>query len=202
MFQTSGEDSFTSLLDRFIYIMISHLKVCHTASKNSKIFSPQHKVGYGVNICETFWLHFLWYPNTINQTPFLWENTLLPNSRRKTVSFLRAYGQFLFNMYDNLFMSWTLPMRALWTKSRTFFSFIPLSLNITVGSWGFGLLEEVLEYHLVLPNMSSNSNIRYVSRVEWSNPGKGVAPFPTPRCSSYWKGRLLVAFDYGRQLCF
>ena len=29
------------------------------------------------------------------------------------------------------------------------------------------------------------SNIRYVLRVKWSNPGKGIAPFPTPRCSSY-----------------
>ena len=28
------------------------------------------------------------------------------------------------------------------------------------------------------------SNIRYVSRVKCSNPGKGVAPSPTPRCSS------------------
>ena len=37
------------------------------------------------------------------------------------------------------------------------------------------------------------SNIRYVSRVNWSNQGKGVAPSPTPRCSSYWKGSLLVA---------
>ena len=29
-----------------------------------------------------------------------------------------------------------------------------------------------------------------------------VAPSPTPRCSSYWKGSLLVALDYGRQLYF
>ena len=29
------------------------------------------------------------------------------------------------------------------------------------------------------------SIIRYGSRVKWSNPEKGVAPFPTPRCSSY-----------------
>ena len=37
----------------------------------------------------------------------------------------------------------------------------------------------------------------YVSRVKWSNPGKGVAPSPTLRCSSYWKGSLLVAnFTY------
>ena len=34
------------------------------------------------------------------------------------------------------------------------------------------------------------SIIRYGSRVKWSNPGKGVAPFPTPRCSSYCKGSL------------
>ena len=46
------------------------------------------------------------------------------------------------------------------------------------------------------------SNIRYVSRVKWSNPGKGVAPSPTPWCSSYWKGSLLVTLDYGRQLFF
>ena len=43
-------------------------------------------------------------------------------------------------------------------------------------------------------------NIRYVSRVKWSNTGKGVAPSPTPWCSSYWKGSLLVALDYSRQL--
>ena len=29
------------------------------------------------------------------------------------------------------------------------------------------------------------SNISYVSRVKWSNSGKGEAPSPTPRCSSY-----------------
>ena len=46
----------------------------------------------------------------------------------------------------------------------------------------------------------THSNIRYVPRVKWSNPGKGVTPFPTPRCSSYWKGSLLVTLDYGRQL--
>ena len=34
------------------------------------------------------------------------------------------------------------------------------------------------------------------------NPGKGVASSPTPRCSSYRKGSLLVALDYGRQLYF
>ena len=45
----------------------------------------------------------------------------------------------------------------------------------------------------LIPPCLTLSNIRYVSRVKWSNPGKGVAPSPTPRCSSYWKGSLLVA---------
>ena len=31
------------------------------------------------------------------------------------------------------------------------------------------------------------STIRYVSRIKWSNPGKGVAPSPAPQCSSNWK---------------
>ena len=46
------------------------------------------------------------------------------------------------------------------------------------------------------------SLIRYRSRVKWSNLGKGVAPSPTPWCSSYWKGSLRVTLDYGRQLYF
>ena len=31
--------------------------------------------------------------------------------------------------------------------------------------------------------------------VKWSNPGKGVVPSSTPRCSSYRKGSLLVTLD-------
>ena len=51
----------------------------------------------------------------------------------------------------------------------------------------------------LIPPCLTLSNIRYVSRVKWSNPGKGVASSPTSWCSSYWKGSLLVALDYGRQ---
>ena len=32
---------------------------------------------------------------------------------------------------------------------------------------------------------------------KWSNSGKGVTPSPTPRCSSFWKGSVLVALEYG-----
>ena len=54
----------------------------------------------------------------------------------------------------------------------------------------------------MVPPCITLSDIRYVSREKWSNPGKGVAPSSTPRCRSYWKGRLQVALDYGRQLYF
>ena len=53
-----------------------------------------------------------------------------------------------------------------------------------------------------MPPCLALSIIRLRSRVKWSNSGKGVAPFSTPRCSSYWKGSLLIALDYGRQPYF
>ena len=51
-----------------------------------------------------------------------------------------------------------------------------------------------------MPPCLTLSIIRYGSRVKWSNPGKGVAPSPTPSCGSYRKGNLRVTLDYGRQL--
>ena len=54
----------------------------------------------------------------------------------------------------------------------------------------------------MIPTCLTLDNIRYVSRVTWRNPGKGRAPSLTPQCSSYWKGRLPVALDKGRQLYF
>ena len=52
----------------------------------------------------------------------------------------------------------------------------------------------------LIPPCLTLSIIRYGSRPKWSNPGKGVALFPTPRYSSYWKGSLRVTLDYSRQL--
>ena len=61
--------------------------------------------------------------------------------------------------------------------------------------------KKLLKWHLVPPCLTL-SNIRYVSRIKWINPTKRVAPFPTPRCSSYWKESILVALNYGHQLYF
>ena len=54
----------------------------------------------------------------------------------------------------------------------------------------------------MLPPCLTLSIIRYRLRVKWSNSGNGVVPFPTPRCSSYWKGSLQFALDYSYQLYF
>ena len=59
---------------------------------------------------------------------------------------------------------------------------------------------ERLKKWFLIPPCLTLSIIRYVSRVKWSNPGKGVAPSPISRCSSYRKGSFRVALDYGRQL--
>ena len=53
--------------------------------------------------------------------------------------------------------------------------------------------------HISLPN---TQHYKVLSRVKWSHPGKGVAPFPAPRCCSYWKRSLQVALDYSRQHYF
>ena len=54
----------------------------------------------------------------------------------------------------------------------------------------------------LMPPCLTLSIVRYGSRVKWSNPGKGVAPFPTLWCSSYRKGTFRVTLDYGHQLYF
>ena len=46
--------------------------------------------------------------------------------------------------------------------------------------------QRLKKWYLMLPCLTL-SIIRYESRVKWRNPGKGVAPSPTPWCSSYGK---------------
>ena len=53
-----------------------------------------------------------------------------------------------------------------------------------------------------MPSSLTFNIIRYGSRVKLSNPGKGVAPSPTPWCCSYQKGSLRVTLDCGHQLYF
>ena len=58
---------------------------------------------------------------------------------------------------------------------------------------------KIKKWYLITPCLTL-SIIRYESRVKRSNLGRRVAPPPNNRCSSYLKGSLLIAFNYGYQL--
>ena len=62
----------------------------------------------------------------------------------------------------------------------------------------FELYQRLKKWYLKLLCLTL-SNIRWESRVKWSNPGKGVAPSPKPRCSSYRKKSFRFTLDLGRQ---
>ena len=82
---------------------------------------------------------------------------------------------------------------------------IDLVVECSPMAWETGVQSQVESYqrlrkwHLIPPCLTL-SIIRYVSRVKWSNPEKGVAFSPTPQCSNYWKGSFRVALDNGHQL--
>ena len=74
----------------------------------------------------------------------------------------------------------------------------------SLGNWGsipVRVIPKTQTWYLIPPCLIL-SIIGYVSRVKWSNPGKRLAPYPTPRCSSYWKGSRRVALNYSCQLYF
>ena len=90
------------------------------------------------------------------------------------------------------------------TKDNFFLKFIPWviphTILVTTAHWPSGkcspMVQETqvqfqvasyqrfLKWYLIPPCLTL-SNIRYVSRVKWSDPGKGVPPSPTPQYSIY-----------------
>ena len=72
----------------------------------------------------------------------------------------------------------------------TFIYQLSLVGRVFANSPAAGVRSQVKSYQrlkkwYLIPPCLTLGNIRYVSRVKWSNPGKGVAPSHTPRCSSY-----------------
>ena len=61
-----------------------------------------------------------------------------------------------------------------------------------------GLIPKLKKWYLMPPYLTL-SIIRYGSWVKWVNPEKGVAPSPTPWCSSYQKESLQVTLNYACQ---
>ena len=103
------------------------------------------------------------------------------------------------------------PCGLLCAKSSLFYIYIDQPINVVVEcslmageTWvqsQFMSYQRLKKWYLIPPCLAL-SIIKYVSRVKWSNPEKGVVPSPTPQGSSYWKGSLLVALDYSHQLYF
>ena len=95
----------------------------------------------------------------------------------------------------------------MWLRVYTRFAFSFISILFVRYFQKTGVQSQVESYqtlknwYLIHPYLTI-SNIRYGSRIKWSNPGKGVAPSPTPRCSSYWKRSFRVTLDDSRQLYF
>ena len=117
--------------------------------------------------------------------------------------------QVLFCMTLNCIWWWGFSPGALRNVEQPLITITPRSTLIWIFVIGPGdlgsitgrVIPKTLKWYLIPPCLTL-SNIRYVSRVKLTSRGKGVAPSPTVRCSSYWKGSLLVALDYGRQLYF
>ena len=87
------------------------------------------------------------------------------------------------------------------THSACQFFFFFYNCSRDLGSIPGRIIPKILK--MVLDTSLLNAQqLRYVLRVKWSNPGKGVASFPTPQCCSYRKGSLRVSLSYGVQLTY
>ena len=53
------------------------------------------------------------------------------------------------------------------------------------------------KWYLIYIFLLSTQHYKLQIKGKWSNPGKGVAAFPTPQCCSNWKGSLRVSLNYG-----
>ena len=113
------------------------------------------------------------------------------------------------NKKDCISIVTSLFSRQEWPDSQEYLSFMTNRLvgrDFANGPGDLGsipgrVILKTKKWYLIPPCLTL-SIIRYVSSVKWSNPGKGVAPSSKLCCCSYWKGSLLVALDYSRQVYF
>ena len=68
----------------------------------------------------------------------------------------------------------------------------------------YGFLYSYIKTQKMVLDASLLNTQRYKQRIKGKveQSREGVAPSPTPWCSSYRKGSLQVTLDYGRQLYF
>ena len=118
----------------YLYNDCSSERLSYGEQELQKIFPPLHLGGI---LGKNLWYLLIAFPLVSKyHQPDTIPVIQYPSSKPAEggLSFLRTRGQFLYNLYYIPFMPGALPARALLTKSRTSFSFIPLSSNITVGS--------------------------------------------------------------------
>ena len=100
----------------------------------------------------------------------------------------------ILTLVKTLIIIFNLHLNYIWIKCLIYLSYLFVSKIVIIAGGiitGFIPFPRVLvlcEMQSVSSRIWTLSNIRYDSRIKWSHPGKEVAPAPTPRCSSYWKG--------------
>ena len=109
--------------------------------------------------------------------------------------FSLTYLQKKLSPAQNMSIYWKQTITATQHKFLILLLFVFANGPVDLGSIPGRVILNTLTWYLIRLCLTL-SNIRYVSSVKCKNPGKGVAPSFTPRCSSYWKGSFLVALHY------
>ena len=128
-------------------------------------------------------------------------------------SFKRIYNHFYYNIFKHL---WFIVYIKSLLDFQSTYAFLVLFLLLRLLLQKYRLIGPVGRVFgnvsgdlgsipgLVIPKtlkMVLNTSLLNTQQYKVHIKGK-VAPSPTPQCSSYWKGSLLVAPNYGRQLYY
>ena len=93
----------------------------------------------------------------------------------------------ILNYFDNLSLGMVILQQSMKCSYNRFIGLVGTVFangSGDVGSIPDCVIPKILKWYLISPWLTL-SNIRYVSRVKWSNQGKGVVYSPIPWCRSY-----------------
>ena len=107
---------------------------------------------------------------------------------------------YIYIMYIKLYISIYI---YIWSLIYISLLYQPISIVGRVIAYGPGdwasiscrVISKTQKWYLMPPHLTLNT-IRYVSRVKWSNPGKGVVLSFTPWYSRYWSFSIYFTFTY------
>ena len=114
------------------------------------------------------------------------------------------------NKYKSYYCKVYIRLTEIWAFNEIFIfqtktlSYNDLSIDLSILAWWLEcspMARETWVQKIILDaSLLNTQHYKIVLRVQWSNPGKGEAPSPTPWCSSYRKGSLWVTLEYGRRI--